>query len=144
MELTEDSIKISDTYIPRVSTTLILKNLKDRFHELISSEPSKELKEYLQHVHVGIADAMIRNKQYRDLILDVGLDQLNNDEVLDKIEIYLFGSSSPNRNHQWADFKYSRIIENIDQNVKQLVIKKHKEGLSVRSLSSAFGAWKLQ
>ena len=118
MELTEDSIKISNAYIPGVSTTFILKNLKDRLHELISSEPSEELKEYSQHVYLGIADAMIRNKQYRDLILDVGLDQLNNDEVLDKIEIYLFGSSSPNNNHQWPDFKYSRIIENIDQNVK--------------------------
>ena len=141
MESKEDSIKITNTYIPAVSQEFVLKKLKNRVLRSCSPKSKEESKESDSVVQIGIADAMIRNKQYKELTFAVEIDQFKSEAILEQVHAYLFGSPEVKENYQFWKFRYSKIAEGLDENMKQLIIEKYKDGWSIKSLSSLFDAW---
>ena len=84
---------------------------------------------------------MIRNKQYKELTLAVEIDQFKSEAILEQVHAYLFGCPEVKENYQFWKFRYSKIAECLDENLKQLIIEKYKDGWSIKSLSSLFDAW---
>ena len=141
MELKEDSIKITNTYIPGVSREFTLKKLKTRLAELNSSKPEEESKENDLIVQIGIADAKIRNKKYKELILAMGIDKLENEDIFQQVNEHLFGSPEVRDENSLSTFKYSKIVEVFEENTKKLIMQKYADGWSIKSLSSLFDVW---
>ena len=107
MESKEDSIKITNTYILAVSQEFVLKKLNNRVLTSCSPKSKEELKESDSVVQIGIADAMIRNKQYKELTFAVEIDQFKSEAILEQVHAYLFGSPEVKENYQFRKFRYS-------------------------------------
>ena len=81
MESKDDSIKITNAYFPGISREFALKKLSTRLSELESSSHRENSEEGESIVQIGIADAMIRNRQYKELIFAIGTDKLENEDI---------------------------------------------------------------
>ena len=141
MESKDDSIKITNAYILGISREFALKKLSTRLSELESSSHGENSEEGESIVQIGIADAMIRNRQYKELIFAIGTDKLENEDIFRWVNQHLFGSSEVADKHSFSTFKYSKVVEGLDESTKQLIIQKRADGWPIASLSSLFDVW---
>ena len=81
MESKDDSIKITNAYIAGISREFALKKLNTRLSELEFSSNEENSEKIESIVQIGIVDAMIRNRQYKELIFTIGTDKLENEDI---------------------------------------------------------------
>ena len=131
--------KISNIYIQGVTTELKLYSLSDLHSDDREENKSEEMEENDALVKVGIASARDRNLNYKSLLIDIGLVDMNNNHIFDCLLKIFTEPRDLNLEIKSPKFKYLYIINNISTKVKNQIISLHSEVFSWRSLAAVSG-----
>ena len=79
-----ENMKISNTYIPGISLRLYFRNLSERIEEMKDIQPVDAIMEKDTFFRVEIANARDRNKQYKDLVFNLQIEEVDNTTIIKK------------------------------------------------------------
>ena len=129
-------IKVTNTYIPGVSERLYFRSRPECMEILedIKEEDKKAERETL--LKVGVTDARNWNSQYKSLILDLKIDEVDNNFILEGLREALLGPLNKVRISSSPQYSYAKMIQEYDHETKNFVVNMHNNGWSFKKLSA--------
>ena len=128
-------MKVSQTYIPGKSVRLLLQSFEHDLRHNKEHPPAESEDDTEGPLHLGVANGWRRNQAYKNLIVDAELDKLQNQEILEYFSGMVNNKKNTSQGSLGSDFKYWRIIENIDDSIKAAVIWLTGKGWKIRTIS---------
>ena len=133
-----EKLKISNTYIPRITLSLYFHNLSERIEEIKDIQSVGTIIQKDTFLRVGIANARDRNKQYKELVFGMQIEEVDNTKIIEEIQQGLLDSSQYKILCTSPKYKYSKIIQEYDRRTKEFAIEMHQNEWPHRKLKQFF------
>ena len=130
---------VSSTYFPNSTTEFKLLNIEDdkRSNSFeVERWPNSDDDSILMP---GLANGWKKNNNYKTLISEIGLADLDNDEIIDQFSKFIDYNKKNPCSSTLFSFRYSYWTNKVSNEIKDLIIKNWSEGWSLKTAASMFG-----
>ena len=130
---------VSSTYFPNSTTEFKLLNIEDdkRSNSFeVERWPNSDDDSTLMP---GLANDWKKNNNYKTLISEIGLADLDNDEIIDQFSKFIDYNKKNPCSSTLFSFRYLYWTNKVSNEIKDLIIKNWSEGWSLKTAASMFG-----
>ena len=129
-------IKVTSTYYQGADDTFELHSIDvDPWKEV--TEKTEEYKANPDDIlEVGFSDGASKNQKYQNLIIRSGLQLIDNQQILQVYDKWLFGTSQEYKQEIRISFKYSLLLEKVNDKAKNEVLTLHQQHYPTNEISS--------
>ena len=125
-------IRISNTYIPGLSTEFKLSTWKEEMKTNQDEKEEQKVGAQQGLLKFGISNGWKKNRQYEHLLIDTEIGLRSSPELL-TLYFESSGDSPKSKSiHNFRCFRYSKWIQNIGQEKKELVISWFENKWSIK------------
>ena len=133
-----ERLKVSWTYVPGSDQPFLLKDLWSTLDSASSLKKNKFLLTEFLALITGIANTWTKNKNYKNLIFNMNLQDRDECDVIEYWEKKHLGNTGKWKQSADQRFKYSIWIQDVPQKLKDEVIERQRAGWKISTILAAF------
>ena len=131
-------IMVNITYISGETNNLNMLNIDTDPRSSKIPEETKEECTDNDIVKPGLSNGCTKNKLYKDLLIDFGLSNFENSEIVKVYQNWISGQYKTNTSLRKSKYSYHLLTKGIDTQIKQLIIQSAEQGSMVDEISAVF------
>ena len=132
------NVMVSSTYTSELETLFIMKNIEADSRESRIIEKVEEENKNKNIIKPEISNGWTKNNQYKNLLIDLELDKLDHSVIIEVYINWIYWYQNTIWTSTNLDNKYHLLTNDVDPELKQMIIQSMEKGSNVKIVSELF------